>query len=60
MGASGAGKTTLLNVLAGRISSRNLSGTMNVNGKPYNFNNFGDFANYVTQKDILIETLTVR
>ena len=60
MGASGAGKTTLLNVLAGRISSRHLSGTMNVNGKSYNFNNFGDFANYVTQKDILIETLTVR
>lgn len=30
------------------------------NGTPYNFHNFGDFANYVMQGDILMETLTVK
>lgn len=60
MGASGAGKTTLLNALACRIHSKNLSGQIEANGTSYNFENFGDFANYVMQQDILIETLTVR
>ena len=31
-----------------------------MNGTPYTFNNFGDFANYVMQNDILMQTLTVR
>ena len=54
MGASGAGKTTLLNVVSGRIESKKLEGSISANGKPYDFNDFGDFANYVTQTDILM------
>ena len=60
MGASGAGKTTLLNVIACRIQSKTLTGSISANGMFYNFDSFGDFANYVTQKDILMDTLTVK
>ena len=59
MGASGAGKTTLLNVIACRLPAQNLQGSLTVNGRPYNGENFGDFANYVMQQDIFIQTLTV-
>lgn len=59
MGASGAGKTTLLNVIACRLPEQNLQGALTVNGQPYNVKNFGDFANYVMQQDIFIQTLTV-
>jgi ABC-type multidrug transport system ATPase subunit len=58
MGSSGAGKTTLLNILAGRITS--FKGELYANSKPYNYENFGDFANYVMQSDVLMQTLTVR
>jgi ABC-type multidrug transport system ATPase subunit len=60
MGASGAGKTTLLNVLACRVPQRGLSGTVQANGRPYDFDSFGDFGNYVMQGDVLMQTLTVR
>jgi len=60
MGASGAGKTTLLSTLACRIQSKKLVGDISANKSPYNFDNFGDFANYVMQQDLLMETLTVR
>ena len=60
MGASGAGKTTLLNVLACRVPSKQLQGELTANGKRYTFDDFGFFANYVMQQDILIQTLTVR
>jgi ABC-type multidrug transport system ATPase subunit len=60
MGASGAGKTTLLNILACRVKQKMMSGSVTANGIPYSFDNFGDFANYVMQQDVLIQTLTVR
>jgi ABC-type multidrug transport system ATPase subunit len=60
MGASGAGKTTLLNAIACRIQAKSLTGKITANGTPYNSDSYGDFANYVMQQDILIETLTVR
>ena len=60
MGPSGAGKTTLLNAISCRIQSKMLCGNVYANGYPYDFDRFGDFANFVTQKDILIETLTVK
>ncbi len=63
MGASGAGKTSLLNILACRIdrsSSIDITGEVLVNGNPYDFGSFGDFANYVMQTDVLMATLTVR
>ncbi len=59
MGASGAGKTTLLNLLACRINSK-LGGKLYANKLEYNYSNFGDFANYVMQQDVLTQTLTVR
>lgn len=60
MGASGAGKTTLLNVLACRVPIKNLEGKIKANDSEYNFEIFGDFANYVMQNDVLLQTLTVR
>lgn len=58
MGPSGAGKTTLLNVLACRIIAER--GELLANGRPYDYDTFGNFANYVMQTDVLMETLTVR
>ena len=58
IGASGAGKTTLLNIVACRISKA--SGELAANSKSYNYDSFGDFANYVMQSDFLMETLTVK
>ena len=60
MGASGAGKTTLLNALACRIKSKTLSGEVFANGNLVTYEDFGDFANYVMQQDVLLQTLTVR
>ena len=63
MGASGAGKTSLLNILACRITPNRkvqISGSVLFNMRPYTYHTFGDFANYVMQNDILMQTLTVR
>lgn len=69
MGASGAGKTTLLNIISCRVpftSDPNkkkinvASGKIFANDFEYGYNNFGDFANYVMQEDLLLESLTVR
>lgn len=59
MGASGAGKTTLLNILSCRINP-DKGGKLYANNLEYDYQTFGDFANYVMQADILMETLTVR
>ena len=59
MGASGAGKTTLLNILACRIQADH-GGKLYANKLQYNYGTFGDFANYVMQTDVLMQTLTVR
>lgn len=68
MGASGAGKTTLLNILACRISHTTkekatpgtASGSLAANSLEYSYHRFGEFANYVMQTDVLLQTLTVR
>jgi ABC-type lipoprotein export system ATPase subunit len=69
MGASGAGKTTLLNIIACRVpftsdeSKKKVGvayGKIYANDIPYNFQIFGDFANYVMQEDVLLQSLTVR
>ncbi len=59
MGASGAGKTTLLNILACRIKAEE-GGKLYANNLEYNYKSFGDFANYVMQADVLMQTMTVR
>ena len=59
MGASGAGKTTLLNILSCRIDYAE-GGKLYANNMSYNYDMFGEFANYVMQSDVLMQTLTVR
>lgn len=58
MGASGAGKTSLLNLIACRIDVQ--SGKLWVNNENYDYQDFGYFANYVMQNDVLMATMTVR
>ena len=58
IGSSGAGKTSLLNILACRITST--EGKLLANTLEYDYNSFGNFANYVMQNDVLMETLTVQ
>lgn len=63
MGASGAGKTTLMNILAKRVRPKknfHLSGQVLANMQPYTYENFGGFACYIMQADLLMETLTVK
>ena len=64
MGPSGSGKTTLLNILCKRIKCSHVEniedGRVKANSLEYDFDQFGKFANYVMQKDILHEILTVR
>ncbi|CAD8115184.1 unnamed protein product [Paramecium primaurelia] len=61
MGSSGAGKTTLLNVLACRITNsktNKLTGKLLANNCPYDYEKFSQFASYVMQNDVLMETMT--
>ena len=62
MGSSGAGKTTLLNVLCDRIShtrSCSLEGEVLINDSyKVSQNDFGKYAAYVMQDDVLFQTFT--
>ena len=69
MGASGAGKTTLLNIISCRVPFTSEEkdkkvgvayGKIFANDLAYNYKVFGDFANYVMQEDVLLQSLTVR
>lgn len=63
MGSSGSGKSTLLNVLAKRVDKGNnikLSGNVKANGYDVNGFKYREYVGYVTQDDILMETLTPR
>lgn len=69
MGASGAGKTTLLNIISCRVpytsqeNDRKVGvafAKMTANNIEYDYKSFGDFANYVMQEDVLLQSLTVR
>ena len=57
MGPSGAGKTTLLNCLVGRCVG-SVEGNITYNGK--SFKQMRQAIGYVTQEDIMYETLTPR
>ena len=59
LGASGAGKTSLLNIIACRVAHKS-EGKLYANTTEYSYDQFGDFANYVMQSDLLMQTLTVR
>lgn len=63
LGSSGAGKTSLLNILACRVKSSSkvtLRGQLLANGLEYSYDQFSQFASYVMQNDILMETMTPR
>ncbi|KAL4512252.1 hypothetical protein ABPG72_005254 [Tetrahymena utriculariae] len=63
MGSSGAGKTTLLNILccrAGNTKEVKLSGEITANGKSFDARSFSNFAAYVMQEDLIMETMTIR
>ncbi|CAG8905870.1 unnamed protein product [Penicillium egyptiacum] len=59
MGVSGAGKTTLLNVLAKRVTTGVVAGTMLVDGKPSDAS-FQRKTGYVQQQDVHLSTCSVR
>lgn len=57
MGPSGSGKTSLLNLLSDRVAKRKgsrINGEIYVNDKPFHSKDFGKFAAYVMQDDILL------
>ena len=58
MGTSGAGKSTLLDVLAGRIDSKHLTGTITTNGVAVDRKSFRKLSGYVMQSDALYPLLT--
>lgn len=47
MGSSGCGKTTLLNIIAKRVSSKNLQGKLYMNNYQYSDKDFSNVAGYV-------------
>ncbi|KAJ6011707.1 hypothetical protein N7522_002062 [Penicillium canescens] len=59
MGVSGAGKTTLLNVLANRVTTGVVTGTMLVDGRPSGAS-FQRKTGYVQQQDVHLSTCSVR
>ncbi|KAJ6100307.1 CDR ABC transporter [Penicillium canescens] len=59
MGVSGAGKTTLLNVLANRVTTGVVTGTMLVDGRPSDAS-FQRKTGYVQQQDVHLSTCSVR
>ncbi|SCU78835.1 LAMI_0A06194g1_1 [Lachancea mirantina] len=59
MGGSGAGKTTLLDLLAMKMKTGRVSGSIRVNGKKIDREQFSKFVGFVDQDDFLLPTLTV-
>lgn len=63
LGSSGAGKTTLLNILCKRVRQRKgsrLEGEVLANCHQFSQEKFSQFAAYVMQDDVLLETMTVK
>jgi len=61
MGASGGGKTTLLSTLSLRLNvpGMHISGSITLNGRPYNKETLKTVSAYVMQDDLLHPDLTV-
>ncbi|DBA02983.1 TPA: hypothetical protein N0F65_003171 [Lagenidium giganteum] len=59
MGPSGSGKTTLLDILADRIRTGRVDGSIELNGKKRNIKTFRAVTSYVAQEDALLGSFTV-
>lgn len=59
MGPSGAGKTTFIDIIAQRKTEGKVTGTILVNGKPYD-RTFKRLSGYVYQDDRMLGTMTVK
>ncbi|KAG6610874.1 ABC transporter-like protein [Phytophthora cinnamomi] len=59
MGPSGSGKTTLLDILADRISSGTIEGSISLNGEKRNVKTFRAVSSYVAQEDSVMGSFTV-
>eukprot|EP00930_Biecheleria_cincta_P014304 TRINITY_DN12367_c0_g2_i1.p1 TRINITY_DN12367_c0_g2~~TRINITY_DN12367_c0_g2_i1.p1 ORF type:complete len:1376 (-),score=242.61 TRINITY_DN12367_c0_g2_i1:27-4154(-) len=59
LGPSGAGKTTLINVLCGKASYGQASGTICFNGQEGEYEDYKTVMGFVPQEDIVHEGLTV-
>jgi ABC-type multidrug transport system ATPase subunit len=59
MGPSGSGKTTLLDILADRVGTGSIEGSIELNGTPRNEKTFRAVASYVAQEDSLLGSFTV-
>lgn len=59
MGPSGGGKTTLLEILADRVRSGEVEGSVELNGAAREARAFRAIASYVTQEDSLLGSFTV-
>lgn len=65
MGSSGAGKSTLFNILTQRIRQEEypeytIQGDILINGQPLTPELFRTYGAYVTQRDVLMHTMTPR
>lgn len=63
MGPSGAGKTTLMNILAQKIrtsANSTIGGCVYANGTPISDIVYTNYIAYVTQEDVLLDTMSVR
>ena len=58
-GPSGAGKTTLLNVLAGKATYGEMTGSILINGCRENVYSYSEFVGFVPQEDVMLRELTV-
>ncbi|GMF37136.1 unnamed protein product [Phytophthora fragariaefolia] len=59
LGPSGSGKTTLLDILADRISSGTIEGSISLNGEKRNVKTFRAVSSYVAQEDSLMGSFSV-
>ena len=56
----GAGKTTFMNVLAGKATYGDMTGSILINGRPDSVFNYSSLCGFVPQEDTMLRDLTVK